>query len=224
MAGPKDGLAAGAAGRGPLLASHAEREQAVGVLTAAFVQGLLAKDEFDLRIGQVLGSRTDMELAALTADIPAGLTTAQPLWEPELEPASRKPGRASAGGVTAFMAVSAVVAAAATGGSPGERLVFVVFFVSMVAVLMAGLLAFHAWLDRRAGGQSSAGLPPGAGGEAPRRPVPAEVAGQLRRVNRDRRYTAEAAAIRRPRPALPGWPKDHGHPLGRRYAIGYPGH
>lgn len=225
MAGPGDEIAAGAGGRGYLRASHADREQAVSVLKAAFVQGLLAKDEFDLRIGQVLVSRTDMELAAFTADIPAGLTAAHPLWEPALEPASRKAGQASAGGVAAFMGVSAVVAAAAaaTGGNPGERLVFVVVFVSMVAVLMAVLLAFHAWLDRRAGRQSSPGLPPGAGGEASRRPVSAEVAGQLRQVNRDPRSTAEAAAIRRPRPALPSWLKDRRHPLGCRYAIGYPG-
>jgi hypothetical protein len=223
MAGPGDEIAAGAGGRGHLRASHADREQAVSVLKAAFVQGLLAKDEFDLRIGQVLVSRTDMELAALTADIPAGLTAAHPLWEPALKPASRKAGQASAAGVAAFMGVSAVVAAA-TAGNPGERLVFVVVFVSMVAVLMAVLLAFHAWLDRRAGRQSSPGLPPDAGGEASRRPVSAEVAGQLRQVNRDPRYTAEAAAIRRPRPALPSWLKDRGHPLGRRYAIGYPGH
>jgi hypothetical protein len=198
MAGRGDEIAAGAGGRGPLRASHADREQAVSVLKAAFVQGLLAKGEFDLRIGQVLVSRTDRELAALTADIPAGLTAARPLWEPALKPASRKAGQASAGGVAAFMGVSAVVAAA-TAGSPGERLAFVVVFVSMVAVLTAVLLAFHAWLDRRAGRQSSPGLPPGGGGEASRRPVPAEVAGQFRQVSRDRRYTAEAAAIRRPR-------------------------
>lgn len=224
MAGPGDEIAAGAGGRGYLRTSHADREQAVSVLKAAFVAGVLAKDEFDLRIGQVLVSRTYMELAALTADIPAGLTAAPPLGEPVLEPARRKAGQASAGGVAAFMGVSAVVAAAAAGGNPGERLVFVVVFVSMVAVLMAALLAFHAWLDRRAGRQSSPGLPPGAGGEASRRPASAEVAGQLRQANRDPRYKAEAAAIRRPRPVLPSWLKDREHPLGRQYAIGYPGH
>lgn len=117
MAGPGDEVVAGAGGRGHLRASHADREQAVSVLKAAFVAGLLARDEFDLRIGQVLVSRTDMELAALTADIPARLTAAHPLWEPALEPASGKAGRASAGGIAAFMAVSAVVAAA-TGAIP----------------------------------------------------------------------------------------------------------
>ena len=59
-------------------ASHADREQVIGTLKAAFVQGMLAKDEFDLRVDQALASRTGAELAALTADIPAGLITAKP--------------------------------------------------------------------------------------------------------------------------------------------------
>jgi hypothetical protein len=50
----------------------------IDVLQAAFVQGRLAKDEFDLRVGQVLASRTYADLAVLAADIPAGLTGAQP--------------------------------------------------------------------------------------------------------------------------------------------------
>ena len=69
---------AGKAGRGHLRASHADREQVVGILKAAFVQGMLAKDEFDLRVGQALASRTYADLAALTADLPAGLAAARP--------------------------------------------------------------------------------------------------------------------------------------------------
>jgi len=58
-------------------ASHADREQVIDMLKTAFVQGRLAKDEFDLRVGQVLASRTYADLGALTADIPAGLIRAQ---------------------------------------------------------------------------------------------------------------------------------------------------
>jgi hypothetical protein len=58
-------------------ASHADRDQVIDVLKAAFVQGRLAKDEFDLRVGQVLASRTYADLGALTADIPAGPVRAQ---------------------------------------------------------------------------------------------------------------------------------------------------
>jgi hypothetical protein len=45
MAGPGDEIAAGAGGRGHQRASHADREQVIGTLKAAFVQGMLAKDE-----------------------------------------------------------------------------------------------------------------------------------------------------------------------------------
>jgi hypothetical protein len=78
MAGPGYLRAADAAGRGHLRASHADREQTVDVLKAAFVQGRLTKDEFDARIGQTLASRTYAELATVTADIPAGLARPRP--------------------------------------------------------------------------------------------------------------------------------------------------
>jgi hypothetical protein len=78
MAGPGDEIATGAGGRGHLRASHADREQVIGTLKAAFVQGMLTKDEFDLRVGQTFASRTYAELTAVTADIPAGPTTAKP--------------------------------------------------------------------------------------------------------------------------------------------------
>ena len=78
MAGPGDGKAASAVGRGHLRASHADREQVIGTLKAAFVQGRLDKDEFDLRVGQAFASRTYAELAAVTADIPARPSPARP--------------------------------------------------------------------------------------------------------------------------------------------------
>jgi len=54
----------------------------IDVLKAAFVQGRLAKDEFDLRVGQVLASRSCADLGAVIADIPAGLVSAQPPMVP----------------------------------------------------------------------------------------------------------------------------------------------
>ena len=70
--------AAGAGDRGHLRASHADREQVIGTLKAAFVAGMLAKDEFDLRVGQAFASRTYADLAALTPDLPAGLAVTEP--------------------------------------------------------------------------------------------------------------------------------------------------
>jgi DUF1707 SHOCT-like domain len=45
MAGPGDEMAAGAAGRGPMRASYADREQVIEALKDAFVHGRLTKGE-----------------------------------------------------------------------------------------------------------------------------------------------------------------------------------
>ena len=58
--------------------SLADREQVIDTLKAAFVQGMLAKDEFDLRVSHAFLSRTYEELAAVTVGLPAEPTTAQP--------------------------------------------------------------------------------------------------------------------------------------------------
>jgi hypothetical protein len=80
MTGPEDGTAA--ATRGRLRTSRADRERVIDTLKSAFVQGFLTKDEFDARVGQTFASRTYAELAALTADIGAGLTGAPPSRQP----------------------------------------------------------------------------------------------------------------------------------------------
>jgi hypothetical protein len=68
MTGPEDPAAAG---RDRLRAGHADREQVIGTLKDAFVQGRLTRDELDARAGRALAARTCADLAALTADIPA---------------------------------------------------------------------------------------------------------------------------------------------------------
>jgi hypothetical protein len=107
MAEPPDQMPA--AGRGHLRASHADREQVIGTLKAAFVQGRLTKLEFDLRVGQVLTSQTCGGLAALTADLPAGLAIAQPPKPAQAqgEPRIPRPGR--------VLTVATVLCAAAWG-------------------------------------------------------------------------------------------------------------
>jgi len=70
MPGPGDEMAAGRS----LRASDADRDRAVDALKAAFVQGRLAKDEFDLRVGQALAARTYADLDALTVGMPAAPT------------------------------------------------------------------------------------------------------------------------------------------------------
>jgi len=60
-------------GRGgdSLRASHADREQVIGTLKAAFVEGRLTGDELGERAGRAWASRTYAELAEVTADVPA---------------------------------------------------------------------------------------------------------------------------------------------------------
>ena len=89
MAGPGNEIAAGTGGRGRLRVSHADREQVIEVLKAAFVQGRLDRDEFDLRVDRALASRTYADLAALTADIPTRLNRVRPP-EPARESANKK--------------------------------------------------------------------------------------------------------------------------------------
>ena len=226
MAGPGDEIAAGGGGRGRLRASHADREQVIEVLKAAFVQGRLDRDEFDLRVGRALASRTYADLAALTADItPARLTRTRPL-EPARKSVNKKKKAVAALSCATLATVGMMTALPPIpDGSPFAVPVLVVLVVLCAVASTGWLLLFHAWLDERAGRKSAQGLPPGAGGEASRRLAPADPAGQLPQVDRGPRQAAEATPIGHPRPALPSWrPPDRGHPLGRRYAIGYPGH
>ena len=72
MSEPETPMTAAAAGRGRLRTSRADREQAIEVLKAAFVQERLDRDELDARVGQALASQTHAELAVLTMDIPVG--------------------------------------------------------------------------------------------------------------------------------------------------------
>jgi Domain of unknown function (DUF1707) len=159
-------------GRGHLRASHADREQVVEVLKAAFVQGRLDKDEFDLRVGQALASRTWMELAALTADIPAGLTGAR-RPKPARESVNKK-AVAAVACATAALAGMLAAASAIPGLWFGGVIIVLLF-----AVPTGWLLLFHDWLDKRAGRRSAQGLPPGAGGEPSQRPTSADPTGQF---------------------------------------------
>jgi Domain of unknown function (DUF1707) len=76
-----------AAGRSRLRVSDDDRERAVDTLKDAFVQGMLTKDELDIRAGQALTSRTYAELTAVTHDIP---TRPQPLPKPARRPVNKK--------------------------------------------------------------------------------------------------------------------------------------
>lgn len=143
----------------------------IEVLKAAFVQGRLDRDEFDLRVGRALASRTYAGLATLTADIPARLTGARPP-EPAREPANNKK-KAAAALAAATPAIVGMLAALPPmpDGSPLAAPLTLLMCVLFAAVSTGWLVLFHAWLGERAGRQSAPGLPSGrkrtgAGGPA----------------------------------------------------------
>ena len=146
-------MAARAGGWGHLRASHADRERVVGVLKAAFVEGRLAKDEFDLRVGQTFAARTYAELAALTADLPAAKPP-QPTQRVLL-----RPGRV----ITAASALygggwAALLLSPHVGGYPLSPLMLDGTFVylGILIICVAAILVSRG--DRRSGQQ-----PPGRG-------------------------------------------------------------
>jgi hypothetical protein len=57
-------------------AAYADRERAVDVLKAGFAEGRLTQEEYNDRMGRAFTARTYGELAALTADLPAGAVPA----------------------------------------------------------------------------------------------------------------------------------------------------
>jgi hypothetical protein len=160
VTGPGDGTATPAEGRGRLRTSHADREQVIDVLKAAFVQGMLTKGEFDERVGQVLISRTFAELGAVTADIPAGLIAAQApqpaLVEPppppvtDIKAAARTIATATAvpAGLWAFVAF-------APGGYADHGGVYVLVmastFVWLIVLLLIAVDMLISWQQKRSG-------------------------------------------------------------------------
>jgi hypothetical protein len=194
-----------AAGRGDLRASHADREQVIGTLKAAFVEGMLTKDELDLRVGQTLASRTYADLAAVTADLPTGLA-AQPTTSVRVPGDARvlRPGPVIAAATALCAAVWAVTflvpwPANAEGDPPGA---IIALFLSATfsypfVVLIAVGFAIAGWRNKRSGGQSS--RRPNAGGEAPRHPRSAAPGTQVPPADHGHRHTAEATPIVRPR-------------------------
>jgi len=189
------GRADGTAGaRGQLRTSHADREQAIDMLKAAFVEGRLTMDEFDLRVGQALASRTYADLAALTADIPARVTRTRPPAAPVREPGTalrfKTVARVSAVGATPSMAFAAALMVQ-SGGVPAVVGVILVGLTGVfVAGLLAALLLLLSWAVQRSRRRRAQGPPSGPAGLAAQRQASAR---QLPSTGRDRWPMAEAA-------------------------------
>jgi Domain of unknown function (DUF1707) len=164
MAGPGDEMAAAEGrNRDDLRASHADREQVIGALTAAFVQGRLTEDELDARAGQVYASRTYAELDGVTADIPAEPTGAR---------SPRDPWRATK---IVWRVVYAIIAPGLVTlilipGGPRTTVADVVILATVVYFVFWVLgvcLMVGSRQEKRSGGQLPPRSAPGALAEAP---------------------------------------------------------
>jgi hypothetical protein len=142
---------------GRLRTSRADREQAISALKIAFVQGRLAKDEFDARVGQALTSRTHAELAVVTADIPAGPAEVQAIRAPGQPPQTVTPGVCVT--VTASLLAAVLWSAALVAGSAAA-------LAAALAVTGIAIFAFFVTVDQmremRRRRRSGMPLPPGA--------------------------------------------------------------
>jgi hypothetical protein len=190
-AGREDGTAGA---QGQLRSSRADREQAIDVLKSAFVQGRLSKDEFDLRVGQVLASRTYADLAALTADVPSHVASAEVSDEHAREPGRvlsfKTAARVGAVGAGPSMASAAVVLAQSSGVPAVIGVLAVGLTGLIVAALLTALLIVLSWVVRRSQQGPAEGPPSGPAGLASRRPARAR---QLPSASRHPWQVAEAA-------------------------------
>jgi hypothetical protein len=173
MTGPADEIAAR---QGRWRASHADREQVIGALKAAFVQGRLTADELDERVGQALAARTYAELAALTTDLPADPAPAREPG-PAIQPAparqpapdrrpqntaSRRAVKAGAGAIG--VTVTAASVAGAVAGQPAAFVFVAVFMVVLAAAataVVASLIHVALKLEARQRSRPRGQQPPG---------------------------------------------------------------
>jgi Domain of unknown function (DUF1707) len=152
--GPGDEKAAAARGR--LRASHADREQVIGTLKVAFVQGRLAKGELDVRVGQTFAARTYADLAALVADLPAGLAAAPPPRQSAAARARRPVKKVLTWGACWFITPAILVAGLLPDNHNAWAVALPLALVYFMAWMMAGVVVIDSWHQQRSRGQ----LPP----------------------------------------------------------------
>ncbi len=167
MTGPEDPAAAG---RDRLRAGHADREQVIKTLKDAFVHGRLTRDELDVQAGRALVARTRAEMAALTADIPAGPAAVRPAY-PQASARRRPLARAAAGSggclVIAFASIWVAANILDPNGlgnpyHPWSRLCLLVAFLAVFTGLGIMIHGVGTAVDQR---RSRRQLPPGQIGQ-----------------------------------------------------------
>ena len=171
------------------------REQVIAALTAAYIQGRLTREEFDLRVGQALAMYA--ELDALTADIPAAPPAVTARAELAREAANKKMIRQGTAGVAGLTFV--LVTALGAPYNPALAVIVAALLTFFVTVLTAGLLTLLSWaMDRRSGARGAGG----AGGAGPAQgsaPSAVDQQGRQPELGQDPPGTVQATS-RRPRP------------------------
>lgn len=146
MSGPEEQLA-----RNRLRASHADREQVIGLLKAAFVHGRLTKEEFDVRVDRAFTARTYAELTRLTDDLPV-LPSAPGRWPVQACPRPLADAEVQQGGraIAHTVVITMLLWAAAIVTFNGA--LFIAAFGATCTVLaisaMTGSRLLGLWLDR----------------------------------------------------------------------------
>jgi hypothetical protein len=167
----------------------AGREQVIAALEAAYVQGRLTKEEFDLRVGQALAMYA--ELDALTADIPAAPPAVTAHAELAREAANKKMIKQGTAGVAGLTFV--LVTALGAPHSPALAVIVAALLTCFVTVLAAGLLTLLSWaMDRRSGTQGAGGAMPAQGSH----PGAADQQGRQPELGQDPPGTVQAASRR----------------------------
>ena len=125
---------------------------------------MLAKDEFDERLGQAFAARTHAELAALTADFPVNLVAAPPpkpvRAEGEGEKPALRPGQVLAGLTAVYAGVWAFALLPSwpldSEGDPPRAIVMLVLMATLVylsVLVTAAVVKIDGWHEKRSAGR-----------------------------------------------------------------------
>ena len=154
MTEPGEEIAAGAGGSYCLPVSSIDRGQVIRTLRVALDQGRLTEDEYDARAAQASASPYHAELAALTADLPAGLL---------VRPPTASHVRT---GVCLIIAAASAVAVLLLW-QPDNAPAFLAFCLAAVTLLVAPVITVGLIVDvrhqKRSGRQLAPGPTPSAG-------------------------------------------------------------
>jgi hypothetical protein len=197
-------------GRGRLRASHADRERVIGTLKAAYVYGLVTKDELDERISQTFAARTCAELAVITADIPPGLalppSPPRPAPAKASAPAAARDRTIMATAILAGLAwVASIVSPLAGPGPSVAGALSALLFVGGTGSALVSLFVLGIRMRSQRTPRPGRQLPPrrrSVDPSAANKTISATSAERLPRAAKPRRSNADAARRHSVRPQL----------------------